>query len=158
MDRLNVHGRWEQVHQLEIQTLSSPASNPLTVADHDVEVRFVVAEVEKDLILIRRPWNLLYFDGDSRFGLRIIAQFLQGRSGLPLGPPNGYLFICSGRIRPRQTQQQYGTTHSSFHQYPPLNPSLHPPRHMGNIGPCLTQTIAQIRLRSMRLQGGKNWI
>ena len=88
MDSLNVHGRWEPVRQFEVQTLSSPASNPLTVADHDVEVRFFVAEVEKDLILIRRPWNLLYLDGDSRFGLKIIAQFLQGRSGLPLGPPN----------------------------------------------------------------------
>ena len=89
-----INCRGQPVGQIDVKTARRASSNPLTIANHNVKIRFIIAKIEKDLILIRRPGNLVDFDGNPRFLLEFIAQFLKSIRGIPLRPP-----YCDRRLR-----------------------------------------------------------
>ena len=82
-----INCRGQPVGQIYVKTARRASSNPLTIANHNVKIRFIIAKIEKDLILIRRPRNLVDFNGNTHFLFKFIAQFLKPIRGIPLRPP-----------------------------------------------------------------------
>ena len=59
-----------------IEALMFASPDPLTVTDDDIEICLVVTKVQKHLILISAPGNLMHVDSDPGFLLENMAQFL----------------------------------------------------------------------------------
>src|SRR5205814_8829191 len=55
VNRLQVNDRGKPVSEIEVELAGRAAAEPLAVADDDVEGRGLVAEVQKDLILVIGP-------------------------------------------------------------------------------------------------------
>ena len=53
MDGLHINRPRQPVGQFQIEPLRRTPTNPLAIADHDVESGLFIAKIEKDLILIR---------------------------------------------------------------------------------------------------------
>ena len=87
MNFIYINCRGQPVGQIHVKTARRASSDPLTIANHNVKIRFIIPEIEKDLILIRRPGNLVDFNGNTRFLFEFIAQFLKSIRGVPLRPP-----------------------------------------------------------------------
>ena len=76
MDRAHINGLGQPIGQLQIQPLGRAAADPLAVADDDVEIGLLVAEIEKDLVLISGPGNLVHLDGNPGLLGELVTQLL----------------------------------------------------------------------------------
>ena len=109
MNFVYINCRGQPVGQIHVKTARRAASNPLTIANHDIKIRFIISKIEKDLILIRRPGNLVNFNGNTRFLFEFIAQFLKPIRGIPLRPPycDRGLCRCWGFGRTAASDEKY---------------------------------------------------
>ena len=87
MDGGNVHRLWQPIRQLQVESPGRSPPDPLAVAHDDVEVRLLIAKIQKDLIVVGWPGDLMHFDGDASLLFEVFAQFLQTGGRIPLGPP-----------------------------------------------------------------------
>src|SRR5262249_38673907 len=143
VDRFEIDHLREPISEIEVELARGAAPEPLAVPDDDVERRRLVAEVEKDLILVVAPGNLLHLDGDTRFLLVVAAELLEAVGRCPLGPPDRdgargllvpggglrlarrLLFFASGQCDERKRCDE--AEHPFFHEYllgGPLDPRL----------------------------------
>jgi hypothetical protein len=88
VDGLDVDDLGEPVGQVEVELARRAAAEPLAVTDDDVERRRLLAEIEKHLILVVAPGDLVNLDRHARFLLVVVAELLQSIGGRPLCPPD----------------------------------------------------------------------